>query len=169
MYPHPGEHPTCRQDASKNSVRSNTQETCAVSFLFSTSPVAEMRPCPEGSGEDASSCRTVPGGCPSAGHRVVPPTSHWLWAPLSLAGGDVWQPASLIQVCRERRTGMRLWGRTSPSSGRCQLAPRSPVPLLRSPGSSANLCLSHSASSLLLPLHLPLLSGAPSPGMTWCW
>lgn len=29
-----------------------------------------------------------------------PPTSHWLWVPLSRAGGDIWQPASRIQVCR---------------------------------------------------------------------
>lgn len=27
------------------------------------------------------------------------PTPHWLWVPLSQAGGDIWQPASRIQVC----------------------------------------------------------------------
>lgn len=31
---------------------------------------------------------------------MLPPTSHWRCAPLPLAGGDIWHPASPIQVCR---------------------------------------------------------------------
>lgn len=36
------------------------------------------------------------------GQRAAPPTSHGLRAPFSLPGGEVWQPASLVQVCSPR-------------------------------------------------------------------
>ncbi|KAM7238627.1 hypothetical protein CapIbe_010147 [Capra ibex] len=44
--------------------------------------------------------------------------------------GNIWQPASLVQVCSSRWTGMRLWENTSPSSSRSVPArSTSPVPV----------------------------------------
>lgn len=97
--PTPGSTPR----AGKNATRSHTQEIRAVSFLFSTSrkvPAAEMRPGPSG----VMKMPVHAGLCTGEAHgqRAAPPTSHGLRAPFSLPGSEVWQPASLVQVCSPR-------------------------------------------------------------------
>lgn len=123
LCPYTGGHPTCWQEASKNSIRSHTQESHAISFLFSISskfPVAEMRPCLEGSDEDASSCRAVPrGGC-------TLPTSQGLGLPYSWLVVTSGSLRAWSRCAVERWTGIHLWGRISPSSCWCQLTPRPP-------------------------------------------
>lgn len=100
----------------------------------------------------AGLCEGGVGGAPEAAPEV-PPTSHrpGLPSPWQVVTSGSLQAWS--RCAAERRTGMRLWENTSPSSSRSVPArSTSPVPALPLwPGSSANL------------------SGAPSPGMTWCW
>lgn len=81
-----------------------------------------MRPWPEGSEEDASSCRTVQGEAHRQRHQAVPPISHRLALPSPCQAVTSGSLQAWSRCAAERWTGMRLWGRTSPSSRQRQLA-----------------------------------------------
>lgn len=118
--------------ASKPPVRTPSGHTQRrlVLFLCSFQPPGRVlggeEPLPEGSGEDGSSCRTARG----AAHRRGVGCS--LPLPTGAALPSLWQvatsgiPRAPSRCAVERWTGMPLWGRASPSSGRCQLTPRPP-------------------------------------------